>query len=153
MAVAGFSEAESEITAKESTLFIDGKQREREDVIYLHCGIAGRAFERRFELADHIKVTDANLANGLLQIELIREEPEEKKAKSRVPIRSSTRVKDWWERIRGRPGEERLPDEEIEELRMKEGDSITDPTANKKKMPERTMSHDEDNDDDDDDDV
>ena len=49
---------------------------------YLHRGIAGRAFERRFELAEHIKVSGANLVNGLLQVELTREVPEEKKPRS-----------------------------------------------------------------------
>ena len=51
------------------------------DISYLYRGIAGRAFERRFELADHIKVTNASLANGLLKIELMREVPEEEKLK------------------------------------------------------------------------
>ena len=53
-----------------------------EDVTYLHRGIAGRAFERRFELAEHIKVSSANLVNGMLQIELVCEIPEEKKPRS-----------------------------------------------------------------------
>ena len=79
MAVAGFSETDLDVTAKENTLVVSGKLPETGDVNYLHRGIAGRAFERRFELADHIKVTGANLVNGLLQIELTREVPEEKK--------------------------------------------------------------------------
>jgi len=79
MAVAGFGETDLDITAKENTLVISGKLDEPEGVNYLHRGIAGRAFERRFELADHIKVAGANLVNGLLQIELAREVPEEKK--------------------------------------------------------------------------
>ena len=79
MAVAGFGEADLDITAKENTLAVSGRLSEREEITYIHRGIAGRAFERRFELADHVKVTGVNLVNGLLQIELMREVPEEKK--------------------------------------------------------------------------
>ena len=79
MAVAGFGEADLDITARENTLVVSGKLSENEEITYIHRGIAGRAFERRFELADHVKVTDANLVNGLLKIELMREVPEEKK--------------------------------------------------------------------------
>ena len=81
MAVAGFGEANLDITAKENTLVVSGKLSESEEITYIHRGIAGRAFERRFELADHVKVTGAYLANGLLQIELVREVPEEKKSR------------------------------------------------------------------------
>jgi molecular chaperone IbpA len=83
MAVAGFSKSELDITAKENTLVISGKLERDDDeqATYLHHGIAGRAFERRFELADHIKVAGADLLNGLLQVELVREIPEEKKPK------------------------------------------------------------------------
>ena len=79
MAVAGFGEADLDITAKENTLVVSGKLSESKEITYIHRGIAGRAFERRFELADHVKVTGAYLVNGLLQIELMREVPEEKK--------------------------------------------------------------------------
>ena len=82
MAVAGFSEADLDVTSKENTLVVSGNQPEGEDVTYLHRGIAGRAFERRFELAEHIKVSGANLVNGMLQIELVCEIPEEKKPRS-----------------------------------------------------------------------
>lgn len=82
MAVAGFSETDLDVTAKENTLVVSGNMPDSGDVTYLHRGIAGRAFERRFELAEYIKVTDANLVNGLLQIELTRQVPEEKKAKT-----------------------------------------------------------------------
>lgn len=86
MAVAGFSEQDVEITQHENSLIVAGKQAERaEQVEYLHRGIAGRAFERRFELADFIKVTGAKLANGLLNIELVREVPEEKKPRT-IPV-------------------------------------------------------------------
>ena len=79
MAVAGFGEADLDISSKENTLVVSGKLSESGEITYIHRGIAGRAFERRFELADHVKVTGANLVNGLLQIELMREVPEEKK--------------------------------------------------------------------------
>ncbi len=80
LAVAGFSEADLDVTVSENTLVVSGKITETEgDVTYLHHGIAGRAFERRFDLADHIKVTGGELVNGLLTIELARQVPEEKK--------------------------------------------------------------------------
>ncbi len=82
MAVAGFGEADLEVTAKENSLVVAGKKdqtpeaqtqaRER----YLHRGIATRAFERRFDLADHIRVAGVHIENGLLHIELVRELPE-----------------------------------------------------------------------------
>lgn len=79
MAVAGFGEKDIDITAKENQLIVQGKAAEREelkDATYLHRGIAERAFERRFQLADHIRVTDAKLDNGLLTVNLKREIPE-----------------------------------------------------------------------------
>ena len=81
VAVAGFGPDDLDITAKENTLTITGKLdgSDDKDVTYLHHGIAGRAFERRFEVADHIKVTGADLNNGLLSVDLVREVPEEKK--------------------------------------------------------------------------
>lgn len=85
MAVAGFAEDELDITAKENSLVISGRKDKAEDegeVTYLHRGIANRAFERRFDLADHIKVTGAKLENGLLAVELVREIPEAMKPRS-----------------------------------------------------------------------
>jgi molecular chaperone IbpA len=83
MAVAGFSEDDIEITAKERTLLIAGKARKEDaNVQYLHRGIAGRSFERRFELADHVKVVSASLVNGLLHVELAREVPEAMKPRT-----------------------------------------------------------------------
>ena len=79
MAVAGFSEENLAITSKANILVVSGNQPKNEHAIYLHRGIAGRAFECRLELVEHIKVSCASLANGLLQIELNREVPEEKK--------------------------------------------------------------------------
>ncbi|MDY0008684.1 MAG: Hsp20 family protein [Bdellovibrionales bacterium] len=82
MAVAGFTQDEIDITSKENQLLVQGRAQERDDqktVTYLHRGIAARAFERRFQLADHIKVESAALENGLLTISLVREIPEEMK--------------------------------------------------------------------------
>jgi len=83
MAVAGFTEAELNVTQKESELLVNGTaQPANQEKEYLYRGIAGRDFERRFQLADHVKVMGARLANGMLTIELKREIPEEKKARA-----------------------------------------------------------------------
>jgi molecular chaperone IbpA len=84
MAVAGFAEAELNVTQKEGELLVTGQAAPSGDgdKEYLYRGIAGRNFERRFQLADHVKVLGASLANGLLTIELKREIPEEKKARA-----------------------------------------------------------------------
>ena len=81
LAVAGFGQDELELVVKENLLTVRGKGAEpqQEQVTYLHRGIAQRAFEHRFQLADHVKVSGANLANGLLDIELVRELPESAK--------------------------------------------------------------------------
>lgn len=80
MAVAGFGEGDIDVTVTENTLVVKGAQKDAGDEsTYLHRGIAGRAFERRFTLADTIKVTGAGLENGLLHIDLVREVPEHKK--------------------------------------------------------------------------
>jgi molecular chaperone IbpA len=80
MAVAGFAEDELDIIVHENSLTVSGKAKDDEKPgEFLHRGIARRAFERRFQLADHIKVTGAKLANGLLDIELVREVPEQLK--------------------------------------------------------------------------
>ncbi len=82
MAVAGLGEADIEVTAKENSLVVTDKKDKAPETQaqaadrYLHRGIATRAFERRFDLADHIRVTGARLENGLLHIELVRELPE-----------------------------------------------------------------------------
>jgi len=77
MAVAGFSDAEIELEVRADTLTITGKPIQAETQrSYLHRGIAGRAFERRFVLADHLVVKGAELANGLLHVSLQREVPE-----------------------------------------------------------------------------
>jgi molecular chaperone IbpA len=87
MAVAGFAEAELNVTQKENELLVTGQTAAdaQDEKQYLYRGIAGRNFERRFQLADHVKVTGAKLANGLLTIELQREIPEEKKARA-IPV-------------------------------------------------------------------
>jgi molecular chaperone IbpA len=77
LAVAGFKRAEIDIVAHQNVLTITGRRGEdRKDGNYLHMGIATRAFERRFELADFVRVTGAELADGLLRIALAREVPE-----------------------------------------------------------------------------
>lgn len=83
MAVAGFSEADLDVTAQENTLVITGRARKDEGTAqYLHRGIAGRSFERRFELASHIRVNGASLVNGLLHVDLVREIPEAMRPRS-----------------------------------------------------------------------
>ncbi|MDG5494252.1 Hsp20 family protein [Niveispirillum sp. SYP-B3756] len=85
MAVAGFAIDDIDITAHPNLLIVQGKAKEQEGGTFLHRGIAGRAFERRFQLADHIRVTEANLENGLLHISLVREVPETLKPRT-IPI-------------------------------------------------------------------
>ena len=77
IAVSGFGSDDLELTAKEGTLVVQGRHKETAATgKYLHRGIAGRPFERVFQLADHIKVVAADLENGLLSIDLAREVPE-----------------------------------------------------------------------------
>ncbi|MGH7036843.1 MAG: Hsp20 family protein [Stellaceae bacterium] len=77
MAVAGFAGDELDITVQENTLVVTGKaKKDDENGRYLHRGIARRGFERRFSLAEHIKVTGASLENGMLHVDLVREVPE-----------------------------------------------------------------------------
>jgi molecular chaperone IbpA len=76
MAVAGFAPEDLDITVKENALLISGRAQKEEERSYLHHGLARRAFERRFQLADHIKVSGASIENGLLHVELAREVPE-----------------------------------------------------------------------------
>ncbi len=96
MAVAGFGEEDLDITVKEQSLVVSGKKKtgeKEEDVSYLHRGIATRAFERRFDLADHIRVDAAELRNGLLSIELVREVPEAMKPRTvKIQAPSQTKV-------------------------------------------------------------
>ena len=78
MAVAGFGEDEIDVTVHDQMLIVRGKQDEAngKDTAYLHRGIAGRNFERRFQLADFVEVTGASIKDGLLHIDLQREVPE-----------------------------------------------------------------------------
>jgi molecular chaperone IbpA len=77
LAVAGFGEGDIEIVSHEQTLTVKGARPEADDKrAFLHQGIAGRSFERRFQLADHVTVASAALENGLLNIDLKREIPE-----------------------------------------------------------------------------
>ena len=81
VAVAGFGESELSIVSKENTLTIKGEKQVKQDNNgeVLYQGIAARAFERQFQLADYVQVKGANLENGLLHVELVREIPEAKK--------------------------------------------------------------------------
>ena len=87
LAVAGFSENELSIEARENTLTIKGvkqaQEAQKDEVLYQ--GIAARAFERVFQLADHVIVKSAKLENGLLHVDLVREIPEAKKPRQ-IPI-------------------------------------------------------------------
>lgn len=77
MAVAGFALEDLDVTQRETLLVVSGKPRgEGQENAFLHRGIAGRGFERRFELADTVKVVGANLELGLLHVDLVREIPE-----------------------------------------------------------------------------
>ena len=85
MAVAGFGEDDLDIQVQQNRLVISGrieKDDEAEGRSFLHHGIAERAFERRFSLADHINVVAAKLENGLLHVDLVREIPEAMKPRT-----------------------------------------------------------------------
>jgi molecular chaperone IbpA len=91
IAVAGFAENELTIESKENTLTVKGEKQEKSETQgeVLYQGIAARAFERRFQLADYVQVTGAQLANGLLHVDLVREIPEAKKPRQ-IPIGNGT---------------------------------------------------------------
>lgn len=76
VAVAGFSQGDLSLTFQSNLLTVTGSKDEAKGETYLHRGIAGRPFEHRFELADHVRVSGADLTNGLLSIDLVREIPE-----------------------------------------------------------------------------
>ncbi|WP_299284256.1 Hsp20 family protein [uncultured Tateyamaria sp.] len=76
IAVAGFSEADLSVEVKEKSLIVSAKKVEDEGRTYLHRGIATRAFDRKFHLADHVVVTGASHADGMLHIDLVKEVPE-----------------------------------------------------------------------------
>jgi len=90
IAAAGFSEADLEIEVKENTLNVSAQKPKSEDKrTYLHRGIATRAFERQFHLADHVRAVGASYEDGMLHIELIREVPEALKPR-RIQIQSKS---------------------------------------------------------------
>ena len=82
MAVAGFDKSELNIEARENTLTISGVKNKDETKNFLYQGIAERNFERRFQLADHVKVVSAKQHNGLRHVDLVREIPEAKKPRT-----------------------------------------------------------------------
>ncbi len=82
LAIAGFRDQDLDITAQQNLLTVIGKKREdTPEGEMLHVGIANRGFERRFELADYVRVKNADLADGLLTVDLVREVPEAMKPK------------------------------------------------------------------------
>jgi molecular chaperone IbpA len=88
IAVAGFGPDELDVEARDNVLVVKGKAgADAEGVKYLHRGIAGRAFERRFQLAEHVRVDAADLVNGLLTVDLVRELPEAMKPR-RIEIKT-----------------------------------------------------------------
>ncbi len=92
IAVAGFSGDELNVEVKEGALLVSARKAAEEDgKTYLHRGIATRAFERRFALADHVKVTGATHADGMLHVDLVREVPEALKPR-RIEIAGPTTV-------------------------------------------------------------
>lgn len=94
VAVAGFGEDDLNIEVKEGQLTVIAKKRDETDKpVFLHRGIAERGFERRFQMADHVRVSGAELANGLLHIDLVREIPEALKPRSIAISSPSTKKK------------------------------------------------------------
>lgn len=92
MAVAGFRQGDLEITSQDNMLKVSGRiteESEEKEKNYLHRGIATRSFERVFNLDDHVKVKGAELKDGLLHIDLVREVPEESKPKM-IEIKSAS---------------------------------------------------------------
>ncbi len=94
MAVAGFSEDDLKIEAKDTTVTVSGEVAKdaEEGRTFLHRGIAGRGFKRTFQLADHVRVSGAALENGLLHIDLVREIPEALKPRM-IDIRAGSSSK------------------------------------------------------------
>ena len=96
MAVAGFAEGDLDISTEQNRLVVTGSRADEaeEQGEYLHRGIATRSFERRFNLADHVKVVSASLENGLLHIDLERELPEAMKPRTIKISKSTARLLD-----------------------------------------------------------
>ncbi len=93
LAVAGFSDEDLTIEVRENALLISGRKSDEEERTYLHRGIATRAFERRFHLADHVRVSGAVHENGMLHIDLVKEVPEALKPR-RIEISKLSRNSD-----------------------------------------------------------
>ena len=92
VAVAGFADADLSVDVKENALIVSARKAdENQNRSYLHRGIATRAFERKFQLADHVRVTGASHADGMLHIDLVREVPEALKPR-RIQIMSGDSV-------------------------------------------------------------
>ena len=92
IAVAGFADADLSVEVKEGALIVSARKAEDEgERTYLHRGIATRAFERKFQLADHVRVSGATHADGMLHIDLVREVPEALKPR-RIEIASGDSV-------------------------------------------------------------
>ena len=92
LAVAGFRSEDIDITAQQNLLVVEGRKRDDSpEGEMLHLGIANRGFERRFELADYVRVANADLADGLLVIDLVREVPEAMKPK-KIAIGGETKL-------------------------------------------------------------
>lgn len=89
LALAGFTQDDIDITSEQNTLVIRGKTCNDVERKYLHRGIATRSFERKFQLADHVKVTTAAMENGLLHIQLMKEIPEAMKPR-KISINTNT---------------------------------------------------------------
>jgi molecular chaperone IbpA len=115
LAVAGFKQDEIDVTAQQNVLIVSGRKAEESEQKgsdYVYRGIANRSFERRFALADHIQVRGADLKDGLLSIELVREIPEAMKPK-KIEIGSGAR-KEERSAIGGKPASQRTVDAEAE---------------------------------------
>ncbi len=92
LAVAGFQDSEIDVQVEKGVLTVRGKKEEaKKDSRYLHRGIATRSFERKFNLADHVEVVNAQLDNGLLKISMVREIPEAMKPR-RIPVGNAQAV-------------------------------------------------------------
>ncbi len=92
IAVAGFSDKDLSVEVRENALIVSARKSDEEEArTYLHRGIATRAFERRFHLADHVQVTSANHVDGMLNIDLVREVPEALKPRQ-IEITSTKRI-------------------------------------------------------------
>jgi len=91
LAVAGFDQSEIDIKVEKGVLSVHGKKSSEETSTYLHHGIANRAFDRKFNLADYVEVIGADLSNGLLTINLVKEIPEAMKPKT-IQINQAKKV-------------------------------------------------------------